>query len=47
MTSIESGKLQGFINYAFLDEDGKDNFSFPEQIADIQKYKQFGNHTQS
>ena len=43
MTPIEWGKLQGFINYAFLDEDGKDNFSFTEQISDIQKYKQFGN----
>jgi DNA (cytosine-5)-methyltransferase 1 len=43
MTPIEWGKLQGFINYAFMDENGKDKFSFPEQILDTQKYKQFGN----
>ena len=43
MTPNEWGKLQGFINYAFLGEDGNDNFSFPEQIPNTQKYKQFGN----
>jgi DNA (cytosine-5)-methyltransferase 1 len=43
MTPTEWGKLQGFINYAFLDEDGSDTFSFPDGIPNIQKYKQFGN----
>lgn len=43
MTPREWGKLQGFINYAFLDEDGIDHFSFPEGIAPTQQYKQFGN----
>ena len=43
MTPAEWGKLQGFINYAFLDENGNDDFSFPEGIPDVQKYKQFGN----
>lgn len=43
MTPIEWGKLQGFINYAFINDDGKDEFSFPEGIPDVQKYKQFGN----
>ena len=43
MTPTEWGKLQGFINYAFLDENGNDNFSFPNKIPDAQKYKQFGN----
>lgn len=43
MTPTEWGKLQGFINYAFLDEKGNDGFSFPTNIPDIQKYKQFGN----
>ncbi len=43
MTPTEWGKLQGFINYAFLDENGEDTFSFPEGISDTQKYKQFGN----
>lgn len=43
MTPTEWGKLQGFINYAFLDKDGKDGFSFPIGVSDIQKYKQFGN----
>ena len=43
MTPTEWGKLQGFINYAFLDEDGGEGFSFPEGISDTQQYKQFGN----
>ncbi len=43
MTPTEWGKLQGFINYAFLDEDGREGFSFPEGISDTQQYKQFGN----
>jgi len=42
MTPREWGKLQGFINYAFMEE-GTDTFSFPERMSDIQKYKQFGN----
>ena len=37
------GKLQGFIGFAFKDENGKDAFSFPEGTSDAQKYKQFGN----
>ena len=43
MTPREWGKLQGFINYAFLNDDGEDQFSFPEGISTQQKYKQFGN----
>lgn len=43
MTPREWGKLQGFINYAFLDEEGIDHFSFPPEISIIQQYKQFGN----
>lgn len=43
MTPIEWGKLQGFINYAFLDEDGVDHFSFPKGVSRVQQYKQFGN----
>ncbi len=43
MTPTEWGKLQGFINYAFVDENGIDGFSYPEGLPDIQKYKQFGN----
>ena len=42
MTPIEWGKLQGFINFAFI-ENGIDKFSFPEQISDTQRYKLFGN----
>ena len=42
MTPVEWGKLQGFINYAFM-QDGKDKFSFPESISNAQQYKQFGN----
>ena len=43
MTPREWGKLQGFINYAFLDEDGVEHFSFPPEISPAQQYKQFGN----
>lgn len=43
MTPTEWGKLQGFVNYAFVDEQGVDHFSFPENIPNVQKYKQFGN----
>ncbi len=43
MTPVEWGKLQGFINYAFKDENGCDTFSFPSGVSDAQKYKQFGN----
>ena len=44
MTPREWGKLQGFINYAFIDKQtGEDKFSFPEGMADASRYKQFGN----
>ena len=42
MTPREWGKLQGFINYAFI-KDGVDTFDFPAGMKDGQKYKQFGN----
>lgn len=42
MTPKEWGKLQGFINYAFM-KDGEDRFSFPKEITNHQQYKQFGN----
>ena len=32
MTPVEWGKLQGFINYAFI-EDGVDTFSFPKWLV--------------
>lgn len=43
MTPTEWGKLQGFVNYAFVAEDGNDYFSFPDNVPDVQRYKQFGN----
>lgn len=44
MTPREWGKLQGFVNYAFIDrETGEDMFGFPDKLADGPKYKQFGN----
>lgn len=43
MTPTEWGRLQGFIGYAFVDENGIDHFRFPEKTSDSQKYKQFGN----
>lgn len=43
MTPLEWGRLQGFVNYAFVDKEGIDHFSFPQGVTDAQKYKQFGN----
>lgn len=43
MTPAEWGKLQGFVGYAFLDEEGEDRFHFPEGMVRTQQYKQFGN----
>lgn len=43
MTPIEWGKLQGFINYAFLDDEGNETFTFPKDVPDVQQYKQLGN----
>ena len=43
MTAREWGKLQGFINYGFMDSEGHDRFSFPESVSLAQQYKQFGN----
>lgn len=44
MTPTEWGRLQGFIGYAFINPDtGMDEFSFPEDTAVAQQYKQFGN----
>lgn len=42
MTPKEWGKLQGFVNYAFI-ENGIDKFSFPPNISNTQQYKLFGN----
>lgn len=42
MTPREWGKLQGFVNYAFV-EDGIDKFSLPDNISNTQRYKLFGN----
>lgn len=38
MTPNEWGRLQGFIGYAFVDENGADQFSFPEGIPNVQKF---------
>ena len=43
MTPEEWGRLQGFIGYGFVDEDGVDHFEFPDSIPEGQRYKQFGN----
>lgn len=42
MTPTEWGRLQGFIDYAFI-ENGIDTFAFPEGTTIAQQYKQFGN----
>ena len=41
-TTSEWAKLQGFKNYAFLNQ-GKDLFSFPPSVSRTQQYKQLGN----
>ena len=43
MTPREWGKLQGFINYGFVNKEGVDTFSFPKEVGKAQQYKQFGN----
>lgn len=43
MTPTEWGRLQGFIGYAFLDENGNETFRFPDSVPLSQRYKQFGN----
>lgn len=43
MTPTEWGKLQGFINYGFVNDEGEDKFTFPDGIPIVQQYKQFGN----
>lgn len=43
MTPDEWGRLQGFVGYAFINDKGEDEFSFPEGTTDGQKYKQLGN----
>lgn len=43
MTPAEWGRLQGFIGYGFLDDEGNETFSFPENTSIGQQYKQFGN----
>jgi DNA (cytosine-5)-methyltransferase 1 len=43
MTPREWGKLQGFIGYAFIDENGEDRFTTPPKMSNTQLYKQFGN----
>ncbi|MGP1494520.1 MAG: HpaII family restriction endonuclease [Streptobacillus sp.] len=42
MTPKEWGKLQGFVNYAFI-ENGIDKFELPKSISNTQQYKLFGN----
>ena len=42
MTPLEWARLQGFKDYAFVEE-GKDSFSFPKSVSDTQQYKQLGN----
>ena len=43
MTPTEWGRLQGFIGYAFKNKDGRERFSFPENMPNVQQYQQFGN----
>ena len=43
MTPTEWGKLQGFVNYAFLRDDGSDSFALPSNLSNTNQYKLFGN----
>lgn len=42
MTPTEWGRLQGFVGYAFL-ENNKDKFGFPKDIPELHRYRQLGN----
>lgn len=43
MTPLEWARLQGFAGYGFVDAEGVDHFSFPENMSNAQRYKQMGN----
>lgn len=43
MTPLEWARLQGFAGYGFVDDNGVDHFSFPDNMSNIQRYKQMGN----
>lgn len=43
MTPLEWARLQGFAGYGFVDENGVDQFSFPDTMSNAQRYKQMGN----
>lgn len=43
MTPTEWARLQGFLGYGFINKDGIDEFSFPDEIPMTQRYKQLGN----
>ena len=43
MTPTEWGRLQGFIGYGFVDDNGVDHFRFPEGMKNASKFKQLGN----
>ena len=43
MTPTEWGRLQGFIGYGFVDNNGVGHFQFPNDMTETQKYKQLGN----
>lgn len=43
MTPNEWAKLQGFKDYAFLNNSSIDTFSFPSTVSETQQYKQLGN----
>ena len=43
MTPTEWGRLQGFIGYGFVDNNGVDRFKFPQDMPETQRYKQLGN----
>lgn len=40
MTPTEWGRLQGFIGYGFVDNNGVDRFKFPQDMPETQRYKQ-------
>ena len=43
MTPTEWGRLQGFVGYGFIDDEGNETFGFPEGTSIGQQYKQLGN----
>ena len=43
LTPTEWGRLQGFVGYGFINQNGVDEFAFPDSVPMTQRFKQLGN----